>query len=116
MRQFPWAARLLLIPLLPKEDSRDKMRYRTVLCQKIQWTCKCERQEEMTTTYPAHSPARQRLLETASALFYQEGIRAIGVDTIVERSGGGKATLYRHCPSNDDLIAAYLEEEDRLCG
>jgi len=68
----------------------------------------------MTTTYPAHSPARQRLLETASALFYQEGIRAIGVDTIVERSGVGKATLYRHFPSKDDLIAAYLEEEDRL--
>jgi len=61
----------------------------------------------------AHSSARQRLLETASELFYREGIRAIGVDTIVERSGVGKATLYRHFPSKDDLIVAYLEEEDR---
>jgi AcrR family transcriptional regulator len=60
-----------------------------------------------------HSPARQRLLETASKLFYQEGIHAIGVDTIVERSGVGKATLYRHFPTKDDLIAAYLENEDR---
>src|SRR5260370_37512904 len=60
------------------------------------------------------SPARRRLLDVASALFYQEGIRAIGVDTIVEQSGVGKATLYRHFPTKDDLIDAYLEEEDRL--
>ena len=58
-------------------------------------------------------PARQRLLETARELFYREGIRAIGVDTIVERSGVGKATLYRHFPTKDDLIAAYIEQEDR---
>src|SRR5258708_16857368 len=67
----------------------------------------------MTATHSAHSSARQRLLETARALFYQEGIRAIGVDTIVERSGVGKATLYRHFPTKDDLIAAYIEQEDR---
>jgi AcrR family transcriptional regulator len=59
-----------------------------------------------------YSSARQRLLETARELFYREGIRAIGVDTIVERSGVGKATLYRHFPTKDDLIAAYIEEED----
>ena len=64
----------------------------------------------MTT---GQSSARQRLLETASELFYREGIRAIGVDTIVERSGVGKATLYRHFPTKDDLIAAYIEQEDR---
>jgi AcrR family transcriptional regulator len=57
-------------------------------------------------------PTRQRLLETARELFYREGIRAIGVDTIVERSGVGKATLYRHFPTKDELIAAYIEEED----
>jgi AcrR family transcriptional regulator len=68
----------------------------------------------MTATHTSHSPARQRLLEVASELFYQEGIRAIGVDTIVERSGVGKATLYRHFPTKDDLIAAFLAEEDRL--
>jgi AcrR family transcriptional regulator len=62
---------------------------------------------------PAEFATRQRILETASALFYQEGIRAISIDTIVERSGSGKATLYRHFPTKDDLIAAYLEEEDR---
>jgi AcrR family transcriptional regulator len=62
----------------------------------------------------AHSSARQRLLDVAAQLFYQEGIRAVGVDTIVEKSGVGKATLYRHFPSKDDLITAYIEEEDRL--
>ena len=104
----------LLPILLPKENSGNKMRYRTVLYRKIQWTCESERQEELTATDLAHSPARQRILETASALFYHEGIRAIGVDTIVERSGVGKATLYRHFPTKDDLIASYLEEDDRL--
>ncbi|MBO0793742.1 MAG: helix-turn-helix transcriptional regulator, partial [Ktedonobacteraceae bacterium] len=53
------------------------------------------------------SVARQRLLEVARDLFYREGIRAVGVDTIVEQSGVGKATLYRHFPTKDDLIAAY---------
>src|SRR5712664_1447316 len=77
----------------------------------MEHTRKSERQATMTIV---HTPARQRLLEVASALFYQEGIRAIGVDTIVERSGVGKATLYRHFPTKDHLIAAYLEEEDRL--
>ncbi|UUZ83946.1 TetR/AcrR family transcriptional regulator [Paenibacillus sp. P26] len=58
--------------------------------------------------------ARQRILEAASDLFYREGIRSVGVDTIVEKSGVGKATLYRHFPTKDDLIAAYLEEKDNL--
>ncbi|QBD76263.1 TetR/AcrR family transcriptional regulator [Ktedonosporobacter rubrisoli] len=62
---------------------------------------------------PVPSLARQHLLEVACDLFYREGIRAIGVDTIVEQAGVGKATLYRHFPTKDDLIAAYLEEEDR---
>src|SRR5579862_3005235 len=58
-------------------------------------------------------PARVRLLETARDLFYHEGIRSIGVDTIVERSGVGKATLYRHFPTKDALIAAYIEQENQ---
>ena len=39
--------------------------------------------------------ARERLVETAIQLFYQEGIRAIGIDTVVERSGVSKSSLYR---------------------
>lgn len=69
-----------------------------------------ERRENMAAGY---SSARQRLLETARKLFYHEGIRSVGVDTIVEQSGVGKATLYRHFPTKDDLIVAYLMEMDR---
>ncbi len=60
------------------------------------------------------SAARQHILEVASDLFYREGIRAVGVDRIVEQSGVGKATLYRHFPTKDALITAYLEERDSL--
>ena len=56
--------------------------------------------------------ARDRILDTASELFYRDGYHAVGIDTIVERSGVAKMTLYRHFPSKDDLIAAYLERAD----
>ncbi|WP_027549471.1 TetR/AcrR family transcriptional regulator [Bradyrhizobium sp. WSM2254] len=58
--------------------------------------------------------ARERILTTASELFYREGIRAIGVDTVVERSGVSKTSLYRLFESKDALIAAFAEEQDRL--
>jgi AcrR family transcriptional regulator len=55
------------------------------------------------------SAARERLLETADRLFYNEGIHAVGVNRIVDEAGVTRVTLYRHFPSKDDLIAAYLE-------
>ena len=57
--------------------------------------------------------ARERILATASELFYREGIRAIGVDTVVERSGVSKTSLYRLFDSKDALIAAFAAEQDR---
>lgn len=61
---------------------------------------------------------RERILSTARALFYQEGIRAVGVDTVVAKSGVAKTSLYRWFPSKDALIVAVLEEEakDRWVG
>jgi AcrR family transcriptional regulator len=53
--------------------------------------------------------ARERILETADDLFYREGIRAVGIDTIIEKSGVAKMSLYRSFASKDDLVAAYLE-------
>ena len=53
--------------------------------------------------------ARERLLETADDLFYREGIHAVGIDTIIEKSGVAKMSLYRSFGSKDDLVAAYLE-------
>jgi AcrR family transcriptional regulator len=58
--------------------------------------------------------ARERILATARELFYREGIRAIGVDTVVEQSGVSKTTLYRLFESKDVLIAAFATEQDRL--
>lgn len=51
---------------------------------------------------------RDRILETADRLFYGEGIRATGVDTIAAEIGISKRTLYNHFPSKDALILAYL--------
>lgn len=54
--------------------------------------------------------ARDQILATAGRLFYQWGYHAVGVDTIVAESGVAKMTLYRHFPSKDDLIVAYLQQ------
>lgn len=51
---------------------------------------------------------QERILETADRLFYGQGIRAVGVDTIAAEVGISKRTLYNHFPSKDDLIVAYL--------
>jgi AcrR family transcriptional regulator len=55
---------------------------------------------------------RERILETASALFYKQGVRAVGVDLVVAQAGIAKASLYRHFRTKDDLIAAFLQRED----
>jgi AcrR family transcriptional regulator len=57
---------------------------------------------------------KEKVFRTASRLFYQNGYRAIGVDTLAAESGIGKMTLYRHYPSKDDLIVAYLKDSDEL--
>ena len=58
------------------------------------------------------SAARERILGTAFELFYARGIRAVGVDLIIARSGVAKATFYKHFPSKDDLVVAYLDKVD----
>lgn len=66
----------------------------------------------MTTTTPGARPseARQRLLGTATRIFYSEGIHSVGVDRIIAEAKVTRATFYRHFPSKDDLILAYLRE------
>ena len=61
----------------------------------------------------ATSP-KDKLFQTAARLFYQHGYRATGVDTIAAESGIGKMTLYRHFPSKDDLIVAYLQDSNQV--
>lgn len=55
---------------------------------------------------------RERVLKTASKLFYREGIRAVGVDRIAAEANVSKMTLYRHFPAKDDLVVAVLEARD----
>src|ERR1700757_3013634 len=57
-------------------------------------------------------PVRQRILETASELFYREGVRAVGIDAIIARSGVAKMSLYRNFPSKDALVPAWLEDRN----
>jgi AcrR family transcriptional regulator len=67
----------------------------------------------MRTDYSADMGAAQRVLATASRLFYANGVRAVGIEWIVAESGVAKASLYRHFQSKDELVAAFLEREDR---
>jgi AcrR family transcriptional regulator len=67
-----------------------------------------------TATAAADGPARERILETAYDLFARRGIRDVGIDEIIERAGVAKATLYRHFPSKDALVLAFLERREEL--
>jgi AcrR family transcriptional regulator len=66
--------------------------------------------EEKRTT--RRRPGAERLLEAASELFYREGIRAVGVDTVSERAGVSKRTLYNRFGGKDELVAEYLRRRD----
>lgn len=61
-------------------------------------------------TAEALTPAAQRIVDAAAELFYQHGIAAVGVDTIAERSGITKRTLYNRFKSKDALVEAYLKQ------
>ncbi|MBU2721251.1 TetR/AcrR family transcriptional regulator [Acidithiobacillus ferridurans] len=58
--------------------------------------------------------ARERILRTAHVLFYREGIRSTGVDRIIAEAGVTKVTFYRHYPSKNDLIVAFLDHRHRI--
>jgi len=62
--------------------------------------------EEAPTTQRA--PAKGRILDTASALFYEDGIRNVGVDRIISASSVTKATFYKHYRAKDNLIVEYI--------
>jgi AcrR family transcriptional regulator len=65
-------------------------------------------------TPPKTSTAANRIVLTAHNLFYQEGIRATGIDKIIAQAGVTKTTFYRHFPSKNDLIKAYLDYRHQL--
>ncbi len=58
--------------------------------------------------------ARERILSAAYELFSQRGIRAVGIDAVIERSEVARMTLYRHFASKDELVLAFLERREEL--
>jgi AcrR family transcriptional regulator len=62
----------------------------------------------MIATVEGGSP-RDRLLAAANELFYEHGVHTVGIDTIIERAGVAKASLYSTFGSKDGLVRGYLE-------
>lgn len=62
---------------------------------------------------PPRAPAKARILDVVTALFYSEGIRAVGVDRIISEASVTKATFYKHYRSKDNLIVEYITERHR---
>jgi AcrR family transcriptional regulator len=58
-------------------------------------------------------PTRERIISTANALFYNDGIRGVSVDAVAAKAGVTKRTLYYHFKSKDELVAAYLVGRDQ---
>ena len=58
---------------------------------------------------PRKRPARERLLEVADRLFYEEGVHAVGIDRVLEQSGVAKGSLYYNFGGKDDLVRTYLQ-------
>jgi AcrR family transcriptional regulator len=63
---------------------------------------------------PPPGDARERIVTTAYTLFCRHGIRAVGVDTIIDQSGVAKMTMYRHFRSKDDLVLEVMKRREQL--
>jgi AcrR family transcriptional regulator len=57
----------------------------------------------------SEASVRDRLLDTADRLFYQEGVRAVGIDRVLAEADAAKASLYQHFGGKDELVASCLE-------
>jgi|KBSMisStandDraft_5_1062788.scaffolds.fasta_scaffold175447_2 AcrR family transcriptional regulator len=77
-----------------------------------EWNGSIMKRHEATPAAAKPSAVRDRILATASKLFYRNGIHAVGVDLVVEESGIAKTSLYRHFGNKDALVAAFLAAED----
>jgi len=63
----------------------------------------------MATRETPRPSARERLLQAASELFYEEGVNTVGIDRVIERAGVAKASLYNAFGSKEELIRSYLD-------
>ncbi|TLM88088.1 TetR/AcrR family transcriptional regulator [Pseudarthrobacter sp. NamE5] len=69
--------------------------------------------ESLADSLMAPAGSADRIMAVAYELFSQRGVRDVGVNELIERSGVAKATFYRHFPSKDSLVLAFLEQRDR---
>jgi AcrR family transcriptional regulator len=69
---------------------------------------------ETATVGQQRPQARTRILDAAYELFSTRGIRAVGVDQVIERAEVAKATLYRHFSTKDDLVLSFLEQREEF--
>jgi AcrR family transcriptional regulator len=68
----------------------------------------------MLTETADRRSARDRLLDAADELFYEEGVHTVGIDRVIERAGVAKASLYNVFGSKDELIRSYLERRHEV--
>ena len=61
-----------------------------------------------------HSKARDKIVEAASALFFEQGYQATTIDDVIERSGVSRPTLYTHFKTKEELCVEYLKERRRI--
>jgi AcrR family transcriptional regulator len=66
------------------------------------------------TSSPSAGDARERLLTAAYELFSTQGVQAVGVDAIIERSGVARQTMYRHFGSKQDLVLAFMARREQV--
>ena len=67
------------------------------------------RNEETGSGTSRQGSVAERILSTADELFYKEGVRAVGIQRVIEEAGIAKASLYAHFASKDELVAACME-------
>jgi AcrR family transcriptional regulator len=68
-----------------------------------------------TPDTPSPHSVGERILTTATDLFYREGVRAVGIQKVIEEAGIAKASLYAHYESKDDLVAACMGKQIDEC-
>jgi AcrR family transcriptional regulator len=103
-------------PNVKRKRSPDSVKTRKALAREApfdQIDARCAAIAKETGSYPMAAKqdeeiTRAKILETIDRLFYRQGIRAVGVDTIVAELGISKKTLYRHFRSKSEMIEAYL--------
>jgi AcrR family transcriptional regulator len=70
----------------------------------------------MSSAEVERSGPRERILKTAGRLFYEEGYRAVGIDRVIAEAEVAKASFYKHFPSKDELIVAWIKNAEEMSG